>query len=213
MMNFFLVEYLWTKNCLNVQCTPINSSLTCSEAQTYNHSFSIKSKCNVLTHSLVVVNMRTGWSISMDVAKFCPEGSNKWSHFQYVCKIGMWQIINLLITFVFLCACKEGASYTYTMVSFNIYFFILNNTINILQTNIGLVELQVHHFLSTSHLWTWLLTNWCILMNETWTKDHVTLPNYNNKRENFTVSCIQIGFNASKDIQEWMATVNLNLLT
>lgn len=39
-----------------------------------------------------------------------------------------------LITF---CACKEGASYTYTMVSFNIYFFILNNTINILQTNIG----------------------------------------------------------------------------
>lgn len=32
---------------------------------------------------------------------------------------------------------KEGASYTYTMVSFNIYFFILNNTINILQTNIG----------------------------------------------------------------------------
>lgn len=37
--------------------------------------------------------------------------------------------------------------------------------------------------------------------------------NHNNKRENFTVSCIQIGFNASKDIQEWMATVNLNLLT
>lgn len=37
--------------------------------------------------------------------------------------------------------------------------------------------------------------------------------NYNNKRKNFTISCIQIGFNASKDIQEWMATVNLNLLT
>ena len=35
----------------------------------------------------------------------------------------------------------------------------------------------------------------------------------NNKRKNFTISCIQIGFNASKDIQEWMATVNLNLLT
>lgn len=29
----------------------------------------------------------------------------------------------------------------------------------------------------------------------------MTLPNYNNKRENFTVSCIQICFNASKDIQ------------
>ena len=36
---------------------------------------------------------------------------------------------------------------------------------------------------------------------------------HNNKRKNFTISCIQIGFNASKDIQEWMATVNLNLLT
>lgn len=33
------------------------------------------------------------------------------------------------------------------------------------------------------------------------------------REKNFTVSCIQINFNASKDIQEWMATVNLNLLT
>jgi len=33
------------------------------------------------------------------------------------------------------------------------------------------------------------------------------------REKNFTISCIQIGFNASKDIQEWMATVNLNLLT
>lgn len=43
--------------------------------------------------------------------------------------------------------------------------------------------------------------------------DHATLQVNHNKRKNFTISCIQIGFNASKDIQEWMATVNLNLLT
>lgn len=50
-------------------------------------------------------------------------------------------------------------------------------------------------------------------MNKTWTGDHATLQKNHNKRKNFTISCIQIGFNASKDIQEWMATVNLDLLT
>lgn len=50
-------------------------------------------------------------------------------------------------------------------------------------------------------------------MNNTWTGDHATLQKNHNKRKNFTISCIQIGFNASKDIQEWMATVNLDLLT
>lgn len=82
-----------------------------------------------------------------------------------------------------------------------------------------MVELQVHQFLSTSQLWTWpFIFTFSIEKTDVswWIKRGLeTMPRYtyNNKRKNFTISCIQIGFNASKDIQEWMATVNLNLLT
>lgn len=82
-------------------------------------------------------------------------------------------------------------------------------------------ELQYHHSLSTSQSWD--MTFQFISGNDKrrvfwWIKtcdvDHVILIYIYiyNKRKNFTISCIQIGFNASKDIQEWMATVNLNLL-
>lgn len=77
----------------------------------------------------------------------------------------------------------------------------------------ALVELQVHHF--SLHFTIVDITIEKLTYpdeEETWTGDHVTLQISYNKRKNFTISCIQIGFNASKDIQEWMATVNLNLL-
>lgn len=106
-------------------------------------------------------------------------------------------------------------------IMFALYVSVfLNNTINILQTNIGFGRVtsssfSLHFTIAdmTFYSSVALEKNWCIPMNKTWTGDHATLHNYNNKRKNFTISCIQIGFNASKDIQEWMATVNLNLLT
>lgn len=122
--------------------------------------------------------------------------------------------------FVFPCAHKEGASYTYAMVSFYIYFFILNNTINILQMNIGFGRVTSSsfslHFTIVDMTFDFLFTVSIEKTDVSWRIEHglETMPRYTyNKRKNFTISCIQIGFNASKDIQEWMATVNLNLLT